>query len=659
MKSPLPDFLAPMLAAAAPAPFDDPAYRFEVKWDGFRALARCDGLSVRLVSRSGQLLTDRFPDVARELGTRRLAAWLDGELVALDESGRPSFQSLQRSLMPRAGGGSPAVSYVVFDCPWWDGQPMLERPLSDRVAALDAGLPDGGVLGRSRGVVGEGVAFFRAVTESGMEGIVAKRLDSGYVGRRSNAWLKIRAERHSELVIVGYATPRRTRTDLGALLLAYYDGHRLRYAGHVGSGFDVATLGQLRAALEPLARGTAPLDGPAPRTNAPANWVEPRLVAEVRFREWTADGVLRQPVYVGLRPDTDPRECVREGTAAAPGAGAPPPETAVSAIQPPANRSSDVLRIGRRSVKVSNWDKLLFPDDGITKGDLISYYLAVAPRLLPFLEGRLVSLERYPNGIRGHAFYQKDAPDGTPDWIPRTPLPTQARRGELLEYISIEEPAALAYVANLGSIPIHAWLSRRDRPGLPDMIAWDLDPSDTSEFGDVVRLAQLIRELLAAIGLEPFVKTTGGSGLHLVVPIRRGPSFEAAKEFTGRVAVEASRRLPAIATVERTIARRGGRIYLDYLQNNEGQTLVPPFSVRPRSGAPVAMPLAWSEVAPQLNPRDFHLRNVPGLTAGGTPWAGFFAPGHRRSLPALARAWEEAYGPSPRPPMSRFRGPYR
>ncbi|MFN2483902.1 MAG: DNA ligase D [Candidatus Limnocylindria bacterium] len=653
-----------MLATAASRPFDDPAYRFEVKWDGFRALARCDGADVRLFTRSGQNLGGRFPEIVDELARRRLGAWLDGELVALDERGRPSFQALQRSLGPATPRGPrpSALAYVVFDCPWWERRRVEDQPLSERLAMIDAGIAEDGLIQRGRGVIGDGVAFYEAVVAAGMEGVVAKRLDSTYVPRRSPAWLKIRADRRADLIIVGYTTPRGTRTDLGALLLGCYRRGALVYAGHVGTGFDASTLRELRELLDPLRRDAPPLAGRAPRTNAPATWVEPRLVAEIRFTEWTADNVLRQPVYVGLRSDRPPEDCVGPAESAddPPPAEAAPraPLRSVAHLRPE-NPKADVLRIGPRSVKVTNWDKPLFPDDGITKGDLIAYYLDVAPRMLPFLRERLISLERYPNGITGHAFYQKDAPSGLPEWIPQTPLPTQTRRGELTRYISIEEPAALAYVANLGSIPLHAWLSRRDRPDLPDMIAWDLDPSPESRFEDVVALAVLIRELLAPIGLEPFVKTTGGTGLHLVVPIRRGPSFEAAKEFTGRVAVEAARGLPDVATVERTIARRGGRIYLDYLQNNEGQTLVPPFSVRPRPGAPVAMPLDWSSITASLDPRSFHLRNVPALAEAGTAWEAFFDVSARRSLPALAKAWEREHGQSPAPPMSRFRGPYR
>ncbi|MDQ3879880.1 MAG: DNA ligase D [Chloroflexota bacterium] len=653
-----------MLATAADRPFDDPAFRFEVKWDGFRALARCEGSRVRLVSRSGQDLGHRFAAVVEELAERNLTAWLDGELVAVDDAGRPSFQALQRSLLPPGPARAvPGVAYVVFDCAWWDGARISDRPLSERLVTLERGVPDGGPVQRARGVVADGTAFYEAVVASGMEGVVAKRLSSPYVAGRSSAWLKIRAERHAELVIIGFTNPRGTRSELGALLVGYYDDAVLRYGGHVGTGFDVAELRRLRRVLDPLQRKVAALAGPVPKTNAPATWVEPTVVAEVRFREWTADRVLRQPVYVGLRPDRRPEECLGPAEPVARVADAdahnpPVRDPPTPSVPRPVDRKADALRIGRRSVKVTNWDKVLFPDDGITKGDLIEYYLSVAPRLLPFVVGRLVSLERYPNGIRGHAFYQKDAPDGLPSWIPVTPLPTQSRGGSLTRYISLEEPAALAYVANLGSIPIHAWLSRRDRPELPDMIAWDLDPSPTTRFEEVVALALLIRELLAGIALEPFVKTTGGDGLHLVVPIRRGPSFEAAKEFTGRVAVEAARLMPDAATVERTIARRGGRIYIDYLQNNEGQTLVPPLSVRPRPGAPVAMPLEWAAVTPRLNPRAFHLRNVPALAAP-TPWNGFFEASARRSLPQLAGAWERLHGSSPVPPMSRFRGPYR
>lgn len=605
---------APMLAAASESLPRGPGWVYEPKWDGFRALVTVEGGEVTLTSRNGNDLTGRFPELARaaRLAIRAADAVLDGEVCALDEGGRPRFSLLQQ------GAGTPVL--VLFDLLELDAEPLLELPLSERRRRLEALVAPGAgnVLVSPR--VGDGEALLAAARAGGLEGVVAKRLDSRYrPGRCGGEWRKVKARIRQEVVIVGYTKGRgRRASGLGALVVAVREAGRLRWAGNVGTGFADAELERLRALLEPLARPDPPLAEPPrmPRVRrGDAVWVEPRLVAEVEAAEWTREGRLRAPVYAGLREDKPAVEVRRE-----------------RAPLPP------VLRRGRRELRLRNLDKLFWPEEGITKGGLLGYYRAVAPVLVPHLRRRPFTMKRYPDGWRGKHFFQKRAPAHMPSWIERVSLPASTREGErrTIEYALVNDDLALLWMVSMGCIDLHVWSSRADRPERPDWVVFDLDPAEGSGFDEVVQVALLVKEALDLLELESFPKTTGSRGLHVLVPIARRHTFADAREFASVVAGALARAHPGLVTTEWAKERRRG-VLIDAGQNGPGRTNASVYSVRPRAGAPVSTPLAWEEVRPGLDPAELTMDAVLDRVArDGDLFAGVL--GGKQSLAKALRA---------------------
>jgi bifunctional non-homologous end joining protein LigD len=589
----------PMLAEARDAPFDGEGWLFELKYDGYRLLARRRGGRAELSYRSGADATRLFPEVAKAIEMLPADARLDGELVVLGPDGRPRFQALQSRAqasraeeIARASLERPAT-YFAFDLVELAGLDLAPLPLADRKRLLAGLVPRLGPVRYADHVERHGEALFREVSARGLEGVVAKRADAPYRPGRSAAWLKIRTERTGDFAVVGFTAPRGARAGFGALHLAFADeGGGLVYAGSVGTGFDDRTLEALRARLAPRARATPACAGPVPRGRG-HTWVEPELVCEVRFRSWTEEGLLRHSVFVRLRDDKRPDETRREA-APDPGADHEPPR--------PAPASSR-----REPVQVTNAAKVLFPEDGITKGDLVAYHREIAPFMLPFLRDRPLVLTRFPDGIDGKSFFQKDAPEWRPDWI-RT-VRIRSEEGRDLDHFLVDDAEGLAWLANLGTIPIHVWSSRAGSLERPDWCVVDLDPKE-APFEHVVRLARAVRALCDALGLPSYPKTTGQRGLHVLVPLGgqlTHPQARTLGELLAR-AVEAAH--PDVATTARAVGARGGRVYLDYLQNGQGKTIAAPYAVRPRPGAPVSTPLRWSEVGPRLDPSRFTIRNA-------------------------------------------------
>jgi bifunctional non-homologous end joining protein LigD len=566
----------PMLATlAAELPTGD-EWLYEVKWDGYRALGYVRSGEARLVSRNGNDLTARFPGVAKALGQAMKSpnGVVDGEVCALDEHGRPSFSAMQQGKP-----GTPIV-YEVFDVLEIDGRPVLDLPLMERRELL-AGLIDtrGGTVQLSGGF-DDGDALFTAAQEQQLEGVMAKKRTSRYAeGRRTRDWLKVKTHGEQEFVLVGYTKGegRRARS-FGSLVLAVNEGGTLRWVGNVGTGFNEKTIAELLDALEPLRVDESPL-AVVPKMpkvrKGDVVWVRPQLVAEVKFAEWTHDGHLRAPVYLGLRDDK---------TA---------PEVRAEKASP---------------VKFSNLDKVFFPDEGITKGDLIEYYRAVAPVLLPHLRDRPFTMRRYPDGAFGKAFFQKDAPSHMPDWIPRFEVEVSTREAprkrKRIAAPIVNSEDALLWMVNMGCIDLNTWYSRVDKPDRPDFVLFDLDPSPDVGFKETVQVALLVKQALDALGLVSFPKTSSADGMHVLVPVERRYTYDDTREFSEIVAGAIARTHRGLATTEWTKSKRRG-VLIDSNQNGEGKTIASVYSVRPRAGAPVSTPLRWDEVDERLDPSAF------------------------------------------------------
>ncbi|HEX6252382.1 MAG TPA: DNA ligase D [Gemmatimonadaceae bacterium] len=543
-----------------------------------------------------------------------------GEVVVLDREGKPSFARLQqrgRLTSPidirRAAVELPAT-FFVFDLLAFEDFDLRPLPLAERKEMLLEAMPKLGPVRPLDHIEREGERFLEGVSKLGLEGIIGKRADAPYRGGRTDAWLKIKAERTGDFVIVGFTAPKRSRSHFGALQLADYVGGELVYAGRVGTGFDEALLAELKNLLDPIVCDAAPCVGPSLAPDTPplathaipdtktTTWVEPVYVCEVSFREWTPDGLLRHPAFLRLRNDKEALECERQGWR-----GAAPENAeaeAGTADEMPALASGSA----EKAIPFSNPDKIYWPAERYTKGDLIEYYRAVSRWILPYLKDRPLVMTRFPDGIEGKSFYQKDAPEFAPSWLRTVPVWSEETQREI-RYFVCDDLESLLYVANLGSIPLHIWGSRVGSLELCDWCVIDLDPKE-APFSDVIRTAVVLRNLCESIGVPSYVKTTGKTGLHILLPLARQCTYAQCRTLGELLARVALRELGDIATIVRHVTRRGDKVYLDYLQNRHGQTIVAPFSVRPLPGATVSMPLHWDEVNDQLDPRAFTIRTA-------------------------------------------------
>jgi bifunctional non-homologous end joining protein LigD len=581
----------PMLATLAEHLPHGGDWLFEPKWDGYRALAYLREGAVELRSRRDNDLTDRFAEIARALprAVRTPACVLDGEVCALDEQGRSSFSLMQQ--------GKGRLVYFVFDVLEIDGEPVLDRPLTERRDLLR------GLLDRRSGTVhlsetfDDGDALLDAAKAQGLEGVMAKRGSCVYEQRRSRNWLKVKVRPEQEFVVAGYTKGQGRRARLGSLVLAVQDGGGLRWVGNVGTGFTEKTLDELLARLKPLERADSPLAEVPKMPRVRKNdivWVEPKLVVQVDFAEWTHDGHLRAPSFLGFRDDKRPEDVRRER-----------PER----VEPPIPSE---LRKGKRVLKLSNLDKPFWPEEGITKGDLLAYYRAVASAILPHLRDRPFTMKRYPDGWNGPHFFQKDAPKHMPDWIPTRAYRStsrESREKRTISYPLVNEELALLWMVNMGCIDMNAWYSRVDRPERPDFVLFDLDPSDDVGFAETVEVALLVKQLLDGIGLRSFAKTSGADGMHVLVPIERRSTYEDTRAFAEIVARALVSTHRDLVTTEWTRSKRRG-VLIDANQNGEGKTIASVYSVRPKEGAPVSTPLRWDEVKPSLDPAAFTMDAV-------------------------------------------------
>jgi bifunctional non-homologous end joining protein LigD len=652
---PMPDFLPPMLATLADGPFDDPGWLFEIKWDGYRVQAVVRGGRARLWTRKRVDAAAYFPDLAEERDwIDATDAIVDGEVVALDPEGRPDFSLLQdrtglrglpgsaRSLERDAPRPSPEerraipLAYMVFDLLHVDGRSLLDVPLEERKRLLRRLLRPHPVIRYASHVVGEGVAFERAAAERSLEGIVAKRRDSRYLpGRRTRDWLKIKLRHEQEAVVVGWLPGQGTHKDLGSLILAVNENGALRHAGQVGSGLDARVRRELLAALRPMEREAAPLSK-APRLRQ-ARWVEPKIVVNVEFTEWTSDALLRQPVFRGVAIDRDPSQVVRE-------VAIPASRVIANPRSAPSRRTSDARRPARgrgepaavepasaeelaaldamerdghwrvagHEVRVTNLDKLLFPaQDGhppLTKRDLIHYYVSIGPTLVPYLAGRGLTLNRFPDGIGKQGFWQKDLPGHAPDWVARWDY--TGHEGPKT-YAVVDRVATLAWLAQEAAIELHPWTSRTDAPHHPTYALVDVDPGPNTTWDEVLALTRLYRAALEHLGVSGLPKVTGKRGIQVWIPIRDGYTFDDTRGWVERLSRAVGEMVPDLVSWEWTRRDRKGRARLDFTQNAVNKTLVAPYSARPAPGAPVSVPIRWQELEdPELRPDRWTIQTV-------------------------------------------------
>lgn len=610
-KSSLPLFTEPMLATLTDEAFDNPDWVFESKFDGWRALARVDAGSLNLISRNRHSLDGMFPELLTAAGLRAASCLIDGEIVALDDDGRPRFQLLQNRLKGKGGEGAGRMVFYAFDLLHLDGYDLTACPLLERKALLKRILPRQGAWRYSEHFAGKGKDVFRNAVKLGLEGVVAKRADSPYRGGRGPDWLKIKSKMRQEIVIGGYTEPRRSRILFGSLVAGLYRDGELHFVGHVGGGFNAKLLKEVYGFMRPLETRKCPFAA-VPKTNEKVQWVQPRLVAEVEFAEWTGDDRMRQPIFMGLRPDKDPKSCVRE-TAQAAGEMVAAAMQSKSSESPkqgaPAGKSAGSPAITHPDLVITHPDKVYWPADGYTKADLIAYYDAVSRWLLPHLKDRPLILKRFPNGIGKPAFYQHDV-KSAPAFMTRAPL--KEEDGTVVHYAMCQNRESLLWLANMGVIPQNPWLSRLPHPDRPDYVVFDLDPQESAPFPEVCSHALFVKEVLDGLGLKAWAKTSGSRGIHIYVPLKPRYDFDQGLAFAEMIGAYVAKLKPDAFTVERSIKERPkGRIYLDCMQNSRGKSVAAAYSAREKPGAPVSAPLEWPELKKRFAMADFNIRTMP------------------------------------------------
>jgi len=582
----LPHKIKPMLAQTIDEPFNKKGWIFEVKWDGYRTIAEIKGGNVELYSRNHLSFNEKFAPIKNALGNFSGDAILDGEVVAVDSSGKPVFQLLQD--YPESNQGE--IIYYVFDILHYQGHNLRGLPLIERKEILNQLLPNQPNIRFSDHIEEKGQDFFKETSKMGLEGIVAKNSSSNYaLNQRSDSWLKIKTGLSEEAIIAGFTKGKGGRKYFGALVLGIYRKGKLVYIGHTGGGFDEKMLESVFSKLKPLEQKACPFET-VPETNTPATWVKPILVCEVKFKQWTTDGRMRHPVFVGLREDKDAPEIIQD----------------VPDKTKPESPDEEVL-IGKRKLKLVNLSKVFWPKEGYTKGDLISYYREIAPIILPHLIGRPESLLRYPNGIEGQNFFQKDVSNLKLDWMMRARI---AHHHAKVEYMLVQDEAALIYLINLGCIDLNPWSSRIGKLDYPDYLVIDLDPLDVS-FEKVIEVAQTCRQVLEDLNIESFPKTSGATGIHIYIPMGAKYTYDQVKNFAHLLCIQINSHIPDLTSLERLPKNRPKKVYLDFLQNNRGQTLASVYSVRPGPEAPVSTPLTWNEVTKSLTPTQFTIKNIP------------------------------------------------
>jgi bifunctional non-homologous end joining protein LigD len=660
-KSKMPKELVPMLATLVDEPFDGESWLFEIKWDGYRAVAFAAGEKVELVSRNLVSFSERYAPVADALKELSLHAVLDGEIVAVNEKGLAVFQDLQN------WQNTPVqLQYFVFDLLWLNGYDVTRLPLIERKKLLEAILPkDHATIRYSDHVICNGKKFFEAAVKKGLEGVMGKRMSSIYEpGSRTGDWVKVKVSLRQEVLILGYTQPRNTRQYFGSLLLGLYDeSGELVYIGHTGSGFTAKTLKEIHEKMQPLTVPDPPF-AKKPKTNMPATWLSPKLVGEIKFTEWTKDRIARHPIFMGLRTDKDPKDVTfekamhmvkstgkiksaakkttakkttakktpaKKSAVKGPAAGSTAKRSALKnsvAGKTAAKTAVKTSRKGKTAIEewvkpegdqevklnghvlqLTNLNKVYWKEEGFRKGDMINYYHQVAPYMLPYLKDRPHSLNRHPNGVGSQNFFQKDVSGKAPEWI-TTHEDFSESTNQHIQYLVCKDEASLIYMANLGCIEINPWHSRSQKWQNPDWCLIDLDPDTTNSFDEVMEVAKVVKKVLDSIGADCYCKTSGATGIHILIPLGAKYDYDQSKQLAELTVNLVNQELPDLTSVERRPANRKGKIYLDFLQNRETQTAAAPYSLRPKPGVPVSTPLDWSELRKGLTPKTWNAGNI-------------------------------------------------
>ncbi|MCS3797496.1 DNA ligase D [Niastella sp. OAS944] len=643
-RSRMPTGIIPMLATLTDEPFDDKDWLYEIKYDGYRAVAYLDGDEVNIMSRKNLSFNNKFYAVVEALQELNMQAVFDGEIVALNEEGKSEFQLLQQ--WQKSGQGE--LIYYVFDILWLNGYNLMNLPLLERKAILEQILPQHPMVRYSDHVVETGTQFFEAATQQGLEGIIAKAAESPYTPTiRTKQWLKIKSNQRQEVVIGGFTESRGSRTHFGALVLGVYEKNKLMYVGHTGSGFTEQSLAAIYKKLKSLITPKPPFDK-KPKTNMPCTWVKPVLVCEVKFSEWTNDNILRQPIFMGLREDKNAKDvhkenavhtetAVQEGeeetqqqtnstdmkTKTAKKKTAKRPVKKVSpkkaAKQTTTSKSSEgflnntdkeqVVIINKKELTFTNLDKIYWPKEKITKRNLLNYYQQIAPFILPYMKDRPQSMNRHPNGINKPGFYQKDVTDKVADWIEKHNYISDSD-GEKKQYLVCTDEASLLYMANLGCIEMNPWHSTTKKPENPTWCVIDLDPDGNITFEKVIEAAQVIKQITDDLEIDTYCKTSGSTGLHIYIPLGAAYDYDQSRQLAELIVNLAYNEMPSFTSLERSPAKRKNKIYLDYLQNRKIQTIAAPYSLRPKPGATASAPLHWDEVKKGLQISDFSIENM-------------------------------------------------
>ncbi|MEX2404536.1 MAG: DNA ligase D [Balneolales bacterium] len=595
-KKSLPHRLQPMLAKVKKEPFDHPDWIFEIKWDGYRTIAEIGNDHLELFSRNGLKFSSKYKSITNELKKIKYNAVLDGEIVVLDEEGHANFQALQHYEEKHQKN----LCYYVFDLLHLEGRNLFNVPLIKRKKLLKEILPDSFKILYSDHIVEQGKAFFEMLRKKEIEGMMAKHAKSEYLpGQRSGDWLKIKAENRQDAVIGGFTEPKGSRKHFGSLVLGVYQNGDLHFIGHSGGGISTKSLSEILEKLKPLRQDKSPFKGPV-KTNSQVTWIEPELVCEVSYTEWTKEGQMRHPKFLGLRPDKDALEVVREEKDHAIDESPDKNET---------NNQNRRIEINDIPLSLTNLKKLYWPDEKYTKGDLISYYREIADFILPYLKDRPESLHRHPEGIKGKGFFQKDMRDLSPEWAETIPIYSGSAKKEI-NYLLCQNEATLIFMTNLGCIELHPWNSRVQSLEQPDYFVIDIDP-DENPFDQIIKVALTVKDVLDDAGIRGFCKTSGSTGLHVYVPLGARYDDAQARNFAHLIAQLTHERIPDLTSMERSPRKRKKKIYLDYLQNKTGQTLAATYSVRPKPGATVSTPVAWEELEEGIHPSMFTINTVP------------------------------------------------
>lgn len=627
-KSRFPAGIKPMLATLVDEPFDDPNWLYEVKWDGYRALGFINKGEANLLSRNNKTFNEKFYPIHRILEKWDINAVIDGEIIVLNDKGVSNFGDLQNWRSEADGD----LVYYVFDLLWYDGRNLMGLPLSERQAVLKEILPTNDDRVRlSKVFNASGIDFFNAAERMGLEGIIAKKANSTYSpDLRSKEWLKIKVHKRQEVVIGGYTKNEDTSKQFSSLLLGVYENGALQYVGKVGTGFSDKVQKEMMAQFKPLITDKNPftilpdINKPSRfRPNPPkakATWLKPELVCEVAYGEVTSDGVFRHPSFQGMRIDKKAKDVVREtpvDTAeAVEAADEPQTNTHAAAISPPKDKErktllnpkdeTQVRKVCGHDLKFTNLSKVYWPEDKVTKRDMFNYYYQVGEYIMPYLKDRPMSLNRFPGGIHGPSFYQKDVKGKAPDWVKTFPYTTSD--GEHKEYLVGTDEASLLWMASLGCIEMNPWFSRVQSPDNPDYCVIDLDP-DKNTFDQVIEAAQEVKKVLDAIDVPSYCKTSGSTGMHIYIPLGAKYDYDQSQMFARIIVNIVHKQIPDYTSLERMVAKRNGKMYLDFLQNRPGATIAGPYSLRPKVGATVSMPLHWDEVKPGLTMKHFTIFN--------------------------------------------------